>query len=90
MAQAGTESAGGGNGQGGDGLPLHTDEGTHASYHYSSVLYLTSQGEDFEGGSFRWNDPPDEGSEAAARSDEIDDGELISGAAASANRKLTR
>ena len=36
---------------------LHTDEATHAGYHYSSVLYLNTQGEDFEGGNFIWNDP---------------------------------
>ena len=39
---------------------LHTDEATHAVYHYSCVLYLTTRGEDFEGGSFVWNDPPEE------------------------------
>lgn len=42
-------------------VPLHTDEATHASYHYSCVLYLTTQNEDFEGGSFLWNDPAAEG-----------------------------
>ena len=56
-AKAGTSSEGGGGNLGGDGLPLHTDEATHASYHYSCVLYLSSQGEDFEGGAFVWNDP---------------------------------
>ena len=50
------------------GVPLHTDEATHASYHYSCVLYLSTQGEDFEGGSFVWNDPEPEaeGEDAAA------------------------
>ena len=29
---------------------LHTDEATHAVYHYSCVLYLSTQGHDFTGG----------------------------------------
>jgi len=85
-AEAGTTSAGGGNGQGGDGLPLHTDEATHDCYHYSCVLYLSSQGEDFEGGSFLWNDPADEGSSGTGRSGAEED---MIGGAASSSRKLT-
>jgi len=57
---AGTTQKGGGGGEG-DFVTLHTDEATHSGYHYSSVLYLSTQGEDFEGGSFIFNDPdPDE------------------------------
>ncbi len=53
---AGTSQKGGGGGEG-DHVILHTDEATHATYHYSSVLYFSTQGEDFEGGTFLWNDP---------------------------------
>ncbi len=53
---AGTKQQGGGGGEG-DHVILHTDEATHATYHYSSVLYFSTQGEDFEGGTFVWNDP---------------------------------
>ena len=53
---AGTTQQGGGGGEG-DFVTLHTDEATHAGYHYSSVLYLSTQGEDFEGGDFVFNDP---------------------------------
>jgi len=37
---------------------LHSDESTHAEFHYSCVLYLTSQGEDFTGGTFSYSDAP--------------------------------
>lgn len=37
---------------------LHSDESTHPEFHYSAVLYLSTQGQDFEGGTFSWNDPP--------------------------------
>jgi hypothetical protein len=59
---AGAQQTGGG-GAVGDSIILHTDEGTHACYHYSSVLYLNTQGVDFEGGNFVWNDlkPKEEG-----------------------------
>ena len=53
---AGTTQKGGGGGEG-DFVILHTDEATHSGYHYSSVLYLSSQGQDFEGGDFVFNDP---------------------------------
>ena len=53
---AGTTQQGGGGGEG-DFVILHTDEATHAGYHYSCVLYLSTQGEDFEGGNFVFNDP---------------------------------
>eukprot|EP00322_Chrysochromulina_rotalis_P005275 CAMPEP_0115852768 /NCGR_PEP_ID=MMETSP0287-20121206/13164_1 /TAXON_ID=412157 /ORGANISM="Chrysochromulina rotalis, Strain UIO044" /LENGTH=486 /DNA_ID=CAMNT_0003306835 /DNA_START=100 /DNA_END=1557 /DNA_ORIENTATION=+ len=36
---------------------LHSDESTHKEFHYSCVAYLSTQHEDFEGGSFNWNDP---------------------------------
>lgn len=52
----GKTQKGGGGGEG-DFVILHTDEATHAGYHYSSVLYLSTQGEDFEGGNFVFNDP---------------------------------
>ena len=53
---AGAVQQGGGGGEG-DFVILHTDEATHAGYHYSCVLYLNSQGEEFEGGDFVFNDP---------------------------------
>jgi hypothetical protein len=53
---AGKTQKGGGGGEG-DYVILHTDEATHSGYHYSSVLYLSTQGEDFEGGDFVFNDP---------------------------------
>eukprot|EP00956_Cyclotella_meneghiniana_P012051 scaffold17118_cov61-Cyclotella_meneghiniana.AAC.1 len=53
---AGTTQQGGGGGEG-DFVILHTDEATHDGYHYSCVLYLSTHGVDFEGGSFVWNDP---------------------------------
>ena len=40
---------------------LHCDEDVRAQYHYSAVLYLTTHGEDFEGGEFVWNDPAEDG-----------------------------
>lgn len=40
---------------------LHSDESTFAEFHYSCVLYLSTQHEDFEGGSFFWSDPPPDG-----------------------------
>jgi len=36
---------------------LHSDESTHAEFHYSCVLYLSTQHMDFEGGTFNFNDP---------------------------------
>ena len=53
---AGTTQQGGGGGEG-DFVTLHTDEATHDGYHYSCVLYLSTHEEDFEGGSFVFNDP---------------------------------
>lgn len=53
---AGSTQQGGGGGEG-DFVTLHTDESTHAGYHYSCVIYLSTQGEDFEGGDFVFNDP---------------------------------
>ena len=53
---AGKKQSGGGGAEG-DSVILHTDEATHAGYHYSCVMYLSTQGEDFTGGSFVWNDP---------------------------------
>lgn len=72
---AGTTQRGGGGGEG-DFVILHTDEATHAGYHYSCVLYLSTQGEDFEGGDFVFNDPA-EGAAAVAYADdeEEEDGE---------------
>ena len=37
---------------------LHADESSYDTFHYSSVLYLSTQGEHFEGGSFAFSDPP--------------------------------
>eukprot|EP00577_Skeletonema_sp_RCC1716_P006723 CAMPEP_0113408576 /NCGR_PEP_ID=MMETSP0013_2-20120614/20684_1 /TAXON_ID=2843 ORGANISM="Skeletonema costatum, Strain 1716" /NCGR_SAMPLE_ID=MMETSP0013_2 /ASSEMBLY_ACC=CAM_ASM_000158 /LENGTH=575 /DNA_ID=CAMNT_0000294629 /DNA_START=9 /DNA_END=1736 /DNA_ORIENTATION=- /assembly_acc=CAM_ASM_000158 len=55
---AGTTQKGGGGGEG-DFVTLHTDEATHGGYHYSCVIYLSTQGEDFQGGDFVFNDPKD-------------------------------
>lgn len=57
---AGTTQKGGGGGEG-DFVILHTDEATHTGYHYSCVIYLSTHGEDFEGGSFVFNDPQEKG-----------------------------
>jgi len=62
---AGTTQQGGGGGEG-DFVILHTDEATHSSYHYSSVIYLNTQGEEFEGGDFVFNDALRGGPEAVA------------------------
>ena len=35
---------------------LHADESSNAAFHYSAVVYLTTQGEDFEGGDFVFSD----------------------------------
>ena len=40
--RAGTKQQGGGGGEG-DSVILHTDEATHSGYHYSCVLYLSTQ-----------------------------------------------
>lgn len=75
---AGTTQKGGGGGEG-DFVTLHTDEATHAGYHYSCVLYLSTQGEDFEGGNFVFNDPEEKTEEEKNNvdlkeySEEIDD-----------------
>lgn len=53
---AGTTQKGGGGGEG-DFVTLHTDEATHSGYHYSCVIYLSTQGKHFEGGNFVFNDP---------------------------------
>jgi len=36
---------------------LHSDESTHEEFHYSCVMYLTSQHDDFEGGTLHFSDP---------------------------------
>eukprot|EP00640_Fibrocapsa_japonica_P002035 CAMPEP_0113952786 /NCGR_PEP_ID=MMETSP1339-20121228/90602_1 /TAXON_ID=94617 /ORGANISM="Fibrocapsa japonica" /LENGTH=539 /DNA_ID=CAMNT_0000961451 /DNA_START=238 /DNA_END=1857 /DNA_ORIENTATION=+ /assembly_acc=CAM_ASM_000762 len=59
---AGSTQSGGGGGEG-DFVTLHTDEATHSGYHYSCVLYLSTQGEDFEGGNFVFNDPAEKNEE---------------------------
>ena len=71
---AGTTQQGGGGGEG-DFVILHTDEATHDGYHYSCVLYLSSHGVDFEGGSFVWNDPAPEGEQDQEAEKEEDDDE---------------
>jgi len=40
---------------------LHADEASFGEYHYSAVLYLSTQQEDFEGGRFVFSDPPSDG-----------------------------
>ena len=37
---------------------LHVDESSFATFHYSGVLYLSSQGDEFEGGSFGFVETP--------------------------------
>ena len=78
---AGTTQKGGGGGEG-DFVTLHTDEATHSGYHYSCVLYLSTEGKDFEGGAFVFNDPDEEASNDAEKGDEEeeeeDDEELLS------------
>jgi len=72
---AGTTQKGGGGGEG-DFVTLHTDEATHEGYHYSCVLYLSTQGEDFEGGNFVFNDPaktPEAGSSSSGSEEDDDD-----------------
>ncbi|KAL7529099.1 hypothetical protein ACHAXR_002793 [Thalassiosira sp. AJA248-18] len=86
---AGTTQKGGGGGEG-DFVILHTDEATHTGYHYSSVLYLSTQGEDFEGGNFIFNDPADDDGEK----DKVDDDYELTGMALeeairTTGRKLT-
>ena len=51
---AGATQKRGGNGEG-DFVILHTNEATHTRYHYSCVLYLSTQGENFDGGEFVFN-----------------------------------
>ena len=47
---------------------LHSDESTHKEFHYSCVLYLSTQHLDFEGGTFEFSDPPDAPSGARVKS----------------------
>lgn len=49
------------------------DEATHSGYHYSCVLYLSTQGVDFEGGDFIWNDPADKKEGEPGRDEKDDD-----------------
>jgi len=72
---AGTTQKGGGGGEG-DMVTLHTDESTHAGYHYSCVIYLSSHGEDFEGGAFVFNDPAKKTNNGDGNDDEDDDDEV--------------
>jgi len=72
---AGTTQQGGGGGEG-DFVILHTDESTHDGYHYSCVLYLSTQGEDFEGGDFIFNDPAKSSGETIKIEECEDDDEL--------------
>eukprot|EP00535_Pseudo-nitzschia_heimii_P003816 CAMPEP_0197175886 /NCGR_PEP_ID=MMETSP1423-20130617/1977_1 /TAXON_ID=476441 /ORGANISM="Pseudo-nitzschia heimii, Strain UNC1101" /LENGTH=615 /DNA_ID=CAMNT_0042625135 /DNA_START=209 /DNA_END=2056 /DNA_ORIENTATION=+ len=66
---AGTTQQGGGGGEG-DFVTLHTDEATHDGYHYSCVMYLSTAGEDFEGGAFVFNDPAKDEEEARREQEE--------------------
>ena len=40
---------------------LHADESSFAEFHYSCVLYLSTHSEDFDGGTFAFNDPQRKG-----------------------------
>mmetsp|Transcript_4395 Transcript_4395/g.5607 ORF Transcript_4395/g.5607 Transcript_4395/m.5607 type:complete len:514 (+) Transcript_4395:62-1603(+) len=73
---AGTTQKGGGGGEG-DFVTLHTDEATHSGYHYSCVIYLSTQGKDFEGGNFVFNDPADESEETASTNVQEDEEENL-------------
>lgn len=76
---AGSTQQGGGGGEG-DFVTLHTDESTHTGYHYSCVLYLSTQGVDFEGGDFIFNDAadPDDENAVMVGVDEEEDGPVLS------------
>lgn len=76
---AGTTQQGGGGGEG-DFVILHTDEATHDGYHYSCVLYLSTHGQDFEGGSFVFNDPAPKSDEEEKEKDSEDDDDWEMGA----------
>mmetsp|Transcript_4531 Transcript_4531/g.9647 ORF Transcript_4531/g.9647 Transcript_4531/m.9647 type:complete len:1029 (-) Transcript_4531:237-3323(-) len=72
---AGTTQKGGGGGEG-DFVTLHTDEATHTGYHYSCVIYLNSQGEEFTGGDFVFNDPaPKKDESETSKTDEEEEEE---------------
>jgi hypothetical protein len=71
---AGSTQQGGGGGEG-DFVTLHTDEATHAGYHYSCVLYLSTQGKDFEGGNFVFNDPDPDYKKKSSSIDDEDEGD---------------
>jgi len=70
---AGAVQQGGGGGEG-DFVIMHTDEATHDGYHYSCVIYLSTAGEDFEGGEFVFNDPdPNAAKDAALKKEQEED-----------------
>ena len=50
--------------------PVHCDESSHGCFHYSTVLYLSTQGEEFDGGSFAFTDPSDDDDGIHSRSGE--------------------
>jgi hypothetical protein len=57
-AAQGASQGGGGDAGGKDAAGgLHADECSFKDFHYSAVLYLGTQGDDFEGGTFSFNDP---------------------------------
>ena len=47
---------------------IHADESSHCAYHYSAVLYLTSQGKHFTGGDFIFVDELEGRSDASQKS----------------------
>ena len=53
---------------------LHADEASFGHYHYSAVLYLSTQREDFEGGRFVFSD----GHDAPVPGAEMVDGRVLS------------
>ena len=57
---------------------VHCDESSTGSFHYSAVLYLTSQAEDFEGGGFAFTDPAGADHVAAAAADDAGGGRVLS------------
>lgn len=86
---AGTTQQGGGGGEG-DFVILHTDESTHAGYHYSCVLYLSTKGKDFDGGDFVFNDPDPDAKPYNSDDEDEDEQELLGESLAEQIRKVGR
>lgn len=55
----------------------HSDESTHKEFHYSCVAYFTDHGDDFEGGTFYWNDPAEAADEEGGAQDGEEAGRVL-------------